>query len=507
MSAGSPPVPSADLPVEPGPPARPARGCRQGCRRGCCGCLLTVATAFLLGALILAGFAVIPNSYPAYPGRARAALGAAGYPSTSTLPWLHSNGREILNSAGDQVLLRGMNVTGLLQAKDMRPGPVPTSRDFAEMAADGFDVIRIPISWSLLEPRPGRFSRAYLDLLEKVVGEAAGQGIYSIIDMHNIDWSAYYGGDGAPSWLSAGFLPRSFPAGSPWNRHLAPGVLASYGIFWADLGGWQQDAIQAWTVVARAFGHDSAVAAFDLWNEPHPFPIPPGLFEAKFLLPFEARLISTLARVAPRQMYMEEQTLDFGLPTYVGELPYPNQVFSSHVFATLLEPPWQAPVPQYGAPLRLLESQARTAGAAPWVGEVGGPPGTAGNAWIAREMNELDAYRLGWAYWDWNEGGSWAFVKHPSRLRLVARAYPRATPGRLVSLSYDPSTEVLDLGIAGPTRGRQLVVEVPHFLTRFTISTSLPGPAPRALLDPATHLLTVDLPEVTGSFTVRVDFS
>ncbi|MHB1940049.1 MAG: hypothetical protein ACYCS9_04405, partial [Candidatus Dormibacteria bacterium] len=135
------------------------------------------------------------------------------------------------------------------------------------------------------------------------------------------------------------------------------------------------------------------------------------------------------------------------------------------------------------------------------------PPGTAGNAWIAREMNELDAYRLGWAYWDWNEGGSWAFVKHPSRLRLVARAYPRATPGRLVSLSYDPSTEVLELGIAGPTRGRQLVVEVPHFLTRFTISISLPGPAPRALLDPATHLLTVDLPEVTGSFTVRVDFS
>jgi hypothetical protein len=204
---------------------------------------------------------------------------------------------------------------------------------------------------------------------------------------------------------------------------------------------------------------------------------------------------------------MEEQTLDFGLPTYVGRLPYPNQIFSSHVFATLLEPPWQAPVPQYGAPLSLLESQARTAGAAPWVGEVGGPPGAVGNAWIAREMNELDAYRLGWAYWDWNEGGSWAFVKHPSRLRLVARAYPRATPGHLTNLSYDPSTGDLAVGITGPTGGRPLVVEVPHFLTHLTISSSLSGPPPPYQLDPSTHLLTIDLPAVSGSFTVRVHFS
>ncbi len=461
----------------------------------------------LVVVLLLAAYAIVPNSYPVYPSSARTALAQAGRSSTPELPWLHSNGKEILDSAGDQVLLRGMNVTGLLQAKDMRPGPVPTARDFAEMAADGFDVVRIPISWSLLEPRPGRFSTSYLDLLKRVVGEAAREGIYSVIDFHNIDWSIYYGGDGAPSWLTAGFLPRSFPAGSPWNRHLAPGVLASYGIFWADFGGWQQDAIQAWTVVARAFSHDSAVAAFDLWNEPHPFPIPPGVFEAKFLLPFEASLIAAMARVAPRQMYMEEQTLDFGLPTYVGRLPYPDQIFSSHVFATLLEPPWQAPVPQYGAPLKLLEGQARTAGAAPWVGEVGGPPGASGNAWIAREMDELDSYRLGWAYWDWDEGGSWAFVKHPSRLRLVARAYPRTTPGRLTSLAYDPSTGQLAVGVAGPTGGRPLVVEVPHFLTHFSVTSSLAGSPPAYHLDLATHLLTIDLPAVTGSFTVRIHFS
>ena len=153
-------------------------------------------------------------------------------------------------------------------------------------------------------------------------------------------------------------------------------MLASYGIFWADLGGWQQDVTQVWSLRRQGLSNDSAVAGFDLWNEPHPFPIPSGLFEKKYLLPFEADVITHLATIAPHQMWITEQTLDFGLPTYVGQLPYPNQVYSSHVFATLLEPPWQKPTPEYAIPLTLLEDQAKEAGAAPWVGEIGAGPGS-----------------------------------------------------------------------------------------------------------------------------------
>jgi len=473
--------------------------------RGCCGCLVVGAAAVLVVCLALIGYALVPNAYPPYPAAARAALRAESTGS-GQLPWLHSNGRAILDSSGSQVLLRGMNVTGLLQARDMSPGPVPTRGDFVAMAADGFDVIRIPVSWSRLEPGPGRFSAAYLAQIAAMVNEAAAQGIYSIIDLHNIDWSVYYGGDGAPSWVTAGFLPRSFPGPSPWSRHLAPGVLASYGIFWSDLGGWQQDVVQVWSRLARSFRNDSAVAGFDLWNEPHPFPIPPGLFEAKFLLPFEANLISQLAKIAPRQMWITEQTLDFGLPTYVGRLPYPNQVFSSHVFATLLEPPWQAPKPQYATPLSLLEAQARTAGAAPWVGEIGGPPGASSQAWIGREMNELDRYRLGWAYWDWDEGGAWAFVRQPARLRLVARVYPRLTPGTLTELDYSPATGRISLGFTGPTQGRPLVLEVPHFYSRYRVVSSSPGTDLSAHLDLRSHQLIIHLTAGARPVAISIQF-
>ncbi len=469
---------------------RPGRGCRSGC----CGCLTLAVAAFLCLSLILLVYALIPNSYPRYPASARGVLSAARYPSVSSLPWLHSNGRLVLTSSGQQVLLRGMNVTGLMQAKDISPGPIPTAKDFQQMQADGFDVVRIPISWSLLEPRPGLFSTSYLDLIKKVVALAAAHGIYSILDLHNIDWSARYGGDGAPSWATAGSLPTTFPAPPPWNRHIAPGVLASYFVFWSDLGGWQRDVTQVWSYVAGAFAHDSAVAAFDLWNEPHPFPIPPGLFGSKFLLPFEASLMSRLASIAPHQMLITEQSLDFGLPTYVGRVPYPNQIFSSHVFATLLEPPWQSPKPQYASPLRLLENQAREAGGAPWVGEIGGPPGTASSAWIAREMNQLDQFRLGWAYWDWNEGGSWAFIRNPARLRIVARAYPQLTPGVLTELQYNYQTGVLKLAFTGRPAGRSLQIAVPWFFTAYQVlSSSDPRSDLSVRLERTVHVLVVDI--------------
>ena len=35
--------------------------------------------------------------------------------------------------------------------------------DLAQMRALGFNVIRLPVSWSQLEPTPGRYSTSYID--------------------------------------------------------------------------------------------------------------------------------------------------------------------------------------------------------------------------------------------------------------------------------------------------------------------------------------------------------
>ncbi|MGH7706301.1 MAG: hypothetical protein ACRENY_10605, partial [Candidatus Dormibacteria bacterium] len=191
------------------------------------------------------------------------------------------------------------------------------------------------------------------------------------------------------------------------------------------------------------------------------------------------------------QMWITEQTLSFGLPTYVGRLPYPNQVFSSHVFATLLEPPWQTPTPEYAIPLTLLQDQAKAAGAAPWVGEIGAGGGSANQAWMSREMNQLDRFRLGWAYWDWDQPGSWGFKRLKSRLRIVARAYPRSTPGRLETLRYDYKDGLLTIDFRGNASRSALLVEVPSFYRAFRIKASDPTRDISAQLNQSTHLLRV----------------
>src|SRR5439155_5713467 len=87
---------------------------------------------------------------------------------------------QIVDETGRSVVLRGVNVNGLVDywTKDLTP-PYPISsnayddgacpadsdvttavplceRDLDQIAQLGLDVIRLPVSWSLLEPTPGR---------------------------------------------------------------------------------------------------------------------------------------------------------------------------------------------------------------------------------------------------------------------------------------------------------------------------------------------------------------
>jgi hypothetical protein len=82
-------------------------------------------------------------------------------------------------------------------------------------------------------------------------------------------------------------------------------------------------------------------------------------------------------------------------------------------------------------------------------------------------------------------------VKQPSRLRIVARAYPRGTPGDLQELSYDYQTGRLEVSFQGDADGKSLQVEVPSFFKTFHISGSDPAGALSSKLDSKTHVLTV----------------
>ena len=59
------------------------------------------------------------------------------------------------------------------------------------MRALGFNVVRLVLNWSQLEPTAGTYSATYLNRVAQVVGWAREQGIYVILDMHQDQYSRY----------------------------------------------------------------------------------------------------------------------------------------------------------------------------------------------------------------------------------------------------------------------------------------------------------------------------
>ena len=96
------------------------------------------------------------------------------------------------------------------------------------MAGIGWNVARLLVSWSRVEPRPGAYDEAYLDKIAADVRLLARHRIYSIIDFHQDAWgptlaagrgevcppgSPALGWDGAPGWATLdGGAPAARPA-------------------------------------------------------------------------------------------------------------------------------------------------------------------------------------------------------------------------------------------------------------------------------------------------------
>ena len=153
------------------------------------------------------------------------------------------------------------------------------------MAALGFNSVRLPLSWSLLEPARGQFSQTYLERVAQVVDWARAEGLYVILDMHQNAYSRFVGPgpnvdlsylSGAPKWAT---ITDGVPS-RVWlgQRELNPAVFEANRNFWYDRDGIQDQYIDALALLASRFKDDSAVAGYSVFNEPWPgWNLPPGL--------------------------------------------------------------------------------------------------------------------------------------------------------------------------------------------------------------------------------------
>jgi endoglycosylceramidase len=419
--------------------------------------------------------------------------------SSERLPALHADpdpgrGGRIVDEEGREVLLRGVNVNALAEYWEGTRFPTTfplAAKDPARMASIGWNAVRLLLSWSRVEPEPGRYDEAYLDRVAEVVDELAGVGIYTIIDLHQDAWGATLAGrpdeqctppstpalgwDGAPAWATL-----DGDAARCWSgiRELSPAVTTAWDAFFADQAAADGEGVQTRYVemlghVARRFADDSAVAGYDLMNEPNAFS---SEHQAALSVMYERALAAIRAG---------EKAVD-GFPHLV--LFEPSALWSSTgrgappdftrdrnvVYAPHLYTGGFTDGPITAEAFTTAREEAVTFGGAPLLsGEWGADPeraGPSGDGYFVEHQRLQDEFRVSATLWTWREScgdphkaGDVLAGEVPEvwgefevdcadnsvtgmRTDLVAdltRGYVRAAPGWLTATAYDQVTGVL----------------------------------------------------------------
>lgn len=403
-----------------------------------------------------------------------------------TLPQLTVADRTIKDVDGRTVLLRGVNANGLNDYATNGTGlptVTPLGRtDFAQMAALGFNVVRLNVAWSLLEPTRGAFDTAYVDRIRVAVQDAKDHGIYTVLDMHQDAWGPYVGTpsdqscpsfmepgvgwDGAPEWatLTGGWTTCNIGG----LREAAPAIAHAFQAFYDDEQGIQSRLVATWARLAAEFKDEPAVAGYDLLNEPNP-----GLRDpftaADQIGQFYKRATDAIRQAEaggfPHLVFFEPSAIwsAFGLDALPPRhyLTDPLVVFSPHLYSESITVSSEFPGIEDG--FKIADLAAAWYDAPLWTGEWGWfGDADEQRADVDRFVDATDKYRMGGAWWSWTQAcgdphpvrdgnthqpqGNLNRIDCPSGESLglvegfaapLSRAYPRAAPGSLTEVSRD----------------------------------------------------------------------
>jgi hypothetical protein len=432
---------------------------------------------------------------------------------------------QVIDESGRSIILRGVNVNGLVDywtptltppypvdSRSYARGACPRDstlttavplceRDLKQIAALGWDVVRLPVSWSVLEPTPGRINSTYVDRIAQVVGWARQRNVRVVLDLHQDAWSKYIfaprgtvcppgstamdGADGAPAWASDHVTPACAPGGT---RELEPPVQEAAQRFWLDLPapdgvGMQEHYAAVVTALAKRFAKEPAVAGYELMNEPQPG-FAAGVMDSTELMRFQGNVVNTVVAAVPhlRQLFFVEPAGTrnvTGARTFVAPWStyssYPNVVYAPHVYTGVFTADSSVlqgkagTVESSDSDYQAAVGDAQALGLPLWVGEFGNDPRD-DRRLLDPHYAHQDALGIGGALWVWKEHGTWGVLAPPydgggadrkARTTRVATAYPVATVGVLDAFTSDPFTGRADLRAHSPSSRIPTVVVLP----------------------------------------------
>ncbi len=229
-----------------------------------------------------------------------------------------------------------------------------SQNDLAQVRQDGFNVVRLTINWSEIEPTEGHYSTLFLSRIAQVVSWASQQGVSVILDMHEDGYSRFLnqvstakapsgctpstGQDGAPKWA---VITNNQPSCSLFGQNeLNPALAAALTNFWNNAKvkvkgeapgyGLQDHYIGAVAFLAKYFRNNPTVIGYELMNEPLPYgsgAIPIGnlfQFSDNYLYPFYQRIIEAITGVRDSKTTCKLNQPDGTSKVGFSNCAYPN---------------------------------------------------------------------------------------------------------------------------------------------------------------------------------------
>jgi hypothetical protein len=359
----------------------------------------------------------------------------------------------ISDGAGREMLLRGINSNALIEYPDNFQQTVPLKRvDFEQMAALGFNFLRLPINWSMLEPQPDRFSRDYLATIDRIVGWAESEGMSVLVDFHQDRYNKNLRppdeADGAPEWATdTDGRPCTFGV-----FFTSPCSVAAYDNFWSNqvMAGkpLQTHYLEAMVKVSRYLRHHPGLLGLEIMNEPTHGTLPPPQFEREQLWPFNNRMIRGLRKAGERRMIwfgpnIFRDVVDFDPGEAEKFSNDGNLVYAPHIYTGTFN---------RGGPAEMRESfkaaerEAKAYDAAFVDAEWGGGSDEKAESMRALKLELQNEFRAGGGFWMWKQKPdfyNWHTVNEDGSLRddsmraqMVSQPHVDRVPGQIVSTSY-----------------------------------------------------------------------
>ncbi len=391
---------------------------------------------------------------------------------------------RLVDTEGRVVALRGVNarILGVFDVvwdpshPPLMPLAAFTADDATKLREFGFDALRLPLSWSGIEPtETGGFDETYLDAVATVVGHCRDAGVRVLLDLHQDDYSKELGGDGAPLWAIQPAPTMIGPPPSGVNPLMTGQVLDAFNTFFGSSpegATLRSRFIAMATHVATRFAGDSSVIGLEIYNEPPP--------DMATLLPFYTPALAAFRGAMPHKLFTFEPSALRNIvdraPLGAGSLG-PGTAYAPHIYTFVFNNGTAAA--QQAMTKADLEpsNQSASLEAASWdapplVTEWGyGPTSPNAESFFTWQSELQEQYMLSSFMWVWKElsSGYWGcfdydattstFTERPTMKKALARVRPAAVAGWPGSYAFDRATGVFSLSFQSDP-----AVTAPHLI-------------------------------------------